>query len=179
MPRLVDEHRRGPAEIGEVAHEDRPRRPDEGVVVDPEEDHLPEDAVGAPGPGHPLVEAHRPVHPLHPADPVDGTVGDRLDLVGVLLVAVGDPHARLADIPEGVGGAAHEADEDRCLLGDEEHPEGDAEHGAEILGGVAVEHLPGDPVHRGTVFLVPADGAADGPTIFGPRPSAASEKRVM
>lgn len=138
------------------------------MVVDTQEDHLPKDAVGAAGPGHPLVEAHRPVHPLHTADPVDGAVGDRLDLVGILLVAVGDPHTRLADIPEGIGSPAHEAHEDRGLLGDEEHPEGDAEHGAEILGGVAVEHLPSDPVHRGTDFLPPAEGAPAGRGNDGP-----------
>jgi hypothetical protein len=71
-----------------------------------------------------LVERDRPRHAAHGTDAIDLGVAEGLLVIDVQLVRVDDPEIRLAGVANEPDGPAHQPDEDRALLRDEERGEG-------------------------------------------------------
>lgn len=145
---FIHEDRVGMSQVAEIAERDILRSADERGVVEADEDHLLEGAIGEPAAVDAFVEPHRPGHARHTANAIEVVFAHRLDIVDELDLAVHDPNVGPANVLDLADGKRHQPAEDRALLGNEERGECHAEHNADELGGVARQHFERDPAHR-------------------------------
>ena len=141
IARLVHDDRVRPADVGQGAELELPRRPHERRVVHPHEDDRPHAPLGGLHPGRPLVEPHRPLDPLHSPHAIEVVVREGLDLVDEAEARVHHPDLRVAHVLDLAGRAPHDVAEDRGLVGHQHRGDADREDQADVLAAVPGQHL--------------------------------------
>lgn len=144
---LVENDAAGGAQGLEVASQPLARRADQGFVIDTHEADLVDQTVPGAEYRQALEQRRSPLDALDRTHPGQRRVGQGLDLVDVAHSWVHHPDVGLPDIQHLVGGAGHQADEDRHLLAHQQGREGHAENQRQILGAVAEQHLQRDGWH--------------------------------